>query len=254
MADTRRLAVVSGGSGGIGRAVVLALAEAGDEVVALGRSPERLVDLADTARERGFHIATRVGDLTDPATVESLAETLGPVSVLVNNAGDAHSASLADTDLDLWRHHLDANATSAFLLTRALLPGMLRRDRGRIVFVASTAAHTGSRYTAAYTAAKHAVLGLARSVAAEVAGGGVTANTVCPSFVRTPLTERSISRIAERTGRAPEQAERALAASTPLGRLIEPEEVAAAVAYLASPLAGAVNGQTLTIDGGDTQR
>ncbi|MFB8764776.1 SDR family NAD(P)-dependent oxidoreductase [Nocardiopsis alba] len=254
MADTRRLAVVSGGSGGIGRAVVLALAEAGDEVVALGRSPERLADLADTVRERGFHIATRVGDLTDPATVESLAETLGPVSVLVNNAGDAHSASLADTDLDLWRHHLDANATSAFLLTRALLPDMLRRDRGRIVFVASTAAHTGSRYTAAYTAAKHAVLGLARSVAAEVAGGGVTANTVCPSFVRTPLTERSISRIAERTGRAPEQAERALAASTPLGRLIEPEEVAAAVAYLASPLAGAVNGQTLTIDGGDTQR
>ncbi|MEU3230758.1 SDR family NAD(P)-dependent oxidoreductase [Nocardiopsis alba] len=254
MADTRRLAVVSGGSGGIGRAVVLSLAEAGDEVVALGRSPERLADLADTARERGFHVATRVGDLTDPATVESLAETLGPVSVLVNNAGDAHSASLADTDLDLWRHHLDANATSAFLLTRELLPGMLRRDRGRIVFVASTAAHTGSRYTAAYTAAKHAVLGLARSVAAEVASGGVTANTVCPSFVRTPLTERSISRIAERTGRDPERAERALAASTPLGRLIEPEEVAAAVAYLASPLAGAVNGQTLTIDGGDTQR
>ena len=254
MADSQRLAVVSGGSGGIGRAIVFALAEAGHEVVALGRDPDRLARLADDARERGHPVATRVCDLVDEVAVTELADALGPVSVLVNNAGAAHSARLRETALGLWRHHLDANATSAFLLTRALLPGMLERDHGRVVFVASTAAHTGTRYTVAYAAAKHAVLGLARSVADEVAGTGVTANSVCPSFVRTPMTERSVARIAERTGRDPGRAERALAESTPLGRLIEPDEVAAAVTYLVSPLAGAINGQSLTLDGGDTQR
>ncbi|MBR8740266.1 SDR family NAD(P)-dependent oxidoreductase [Nocardiopsis sp. MG754419] len=254
MADSERRAVVSGGSGGIGRAVVFALAEAGYEVVALGRAADRLAALTDDARTRGHRVTTRVCDLTDDSAVADLAGALGPVSILVNNAGAARSARLRDTDVDLWHHHLDANATSAFLLTRAVLPGMRERDHGRVVFVASTAAHVGTRYTVAYAAAKHAVLGLARSVADEVAGTGVTSNAVCPAFVRTPMTERSVARVAERTGRDPRQAERALAESTPLGRLIEPEEVAAAVAYLASPLAGAVNGQSLTLDGGDTQR
>lgn len=254
MAHSERRVVVSGGSGGIGRAVAFALAGGGDAVIALGRDPGRLALLESDAREHGFDITSRVCDLTDENAVESLASGLGEVSVLVNNAGTAQSAPLRGTGLDLWTSHLHANATSAFLLTRALLPGMLERDSGRVVFVASTAAHTGSRYTAAYTASKHAMLGLARAVAAEVGGTGVTSNTVCPSFVRTPLTERSVDNIARRTGRGREQAEALLAETSPLGRLIEPEEVAAAVTYLASPLAGAVNGQSLTIDGGGTHR
>ena len=254
MADSERRVVVSGGSGGIGRATVLALASEGDEVIALGRDSGRLAALERRARAHGLNVTSRVCDLTDEKAVDSLASGLDGVSVLVNNAGQAQSAPLRGTDLDLWNSHLHSNATSAFLLTRALLPGMLERDDGRVVFVASTAAHTGSRYTTAYTASKHAMLGLARAVAAEVVGTGVTSNAVCPSFVRTPMTERSVDNIAERTGRGREEAETALATATSLGRLIEPEEVAAAVTYLASPLAGAVNGQSLTIDGGGTHR
>ena len=254
MADSERRVVVSGGSGGIGRAIVFALADEGDEVIALGRDSGRLAALERRARAHGLDVICRVCDLADENAVESLVSELGEVSVLVNNAGKAQSAPLRGTDLDLWNSHLRDNATSAFLLTRALLPDMLERDDGRLVFVASTAAHTGSRYTAAYTASKHAMLGLARAVAAEVVGTGVTSNSVCPSFVRTPMTERSVDNIAERTGRGREQAEAFLATASPLGRLIEPEEVAAAVTYLASPLARAVNGQSLTIDGGGTHR
>jgi NAD(P)-dependent dehydrogenase (short-subunit alcohol dehydrogenase family) len=254
MADSERRVVVSGGSGGIGRAVVFALASEGDEVVALGRDSGRLAAMERRARAHGLSVTSRVCDPTDEKSVGSLADSLGEVSVLVNNVGAAQSAPLQGTDLNLWETHLRTNATSAFMLTKALLPGMLARDDGRVIFIASTAAHTDSRYTAAYTASKHAMLGLARAVAAEVVGSGVTSNAVCPSFVRTPMTERSVARIAERTGRAHEQAEAVLATASPLGRLIEPEEVAAAVTYLASPLAGAVNGQSLTIDGGGTHR
>jgi NAD(P)-dependent dehydrogenase (short-subunit alcohol dehydrogenase family) len=130
---------------------------------------------------------------------------------------------------------------------------MLERDRGRIVTVASTAAHAGSRYTAAYTASKHAAVGLMRSVAAEVAGTGVTANAVCPAWVRTDMTSRAVARIAAATDRSEEEAEATLAAMTPLGRLLEPAEVAFAVAFFAAPEAAAINGQTLVLDGGGIQ-
>jgi len=173
--------------------------------------------------------------------------------VLVNNAGISSSAPLARTTLDDWRSQLDVNATGAFLCTRAVLPGMLERGSGRVVTIASTAGRAGARYTAAYTASKHAAVGLMRAVAAEVAGTGVTANAVCPAFVRTDMTARSVERIVARTGRSEADAEAALAESAPLGRLLEPEEVAFAVAFLAAPEAGAINGQTLILDGGGIQ-
>jgi NAD(P)-dependent dehydrogenase (short-subunit alcohol dehydrogenase family) len=130
---------------------------------------------------------------------------------------------------------------------------MVERDAGRVVTVASTAGRVGYRYTAGYTASKHAAVGLMRAVAAEVAGTGVTANAVCPAFVRTDMTARSVERIAATTGRSTEEGEAALARSSPLGRLLEPEEVAFAVAFLAAPEAGAINGQTLILDGGGIQ-
>jgi NAD(P)-dependent dehydrogenase (short-subunit alcohol dehydrogenase family) len=239
-----RVVVVTGGGKGVGKAIAERFAGVGDRVVAVGRDQEAL---AATAAE------TEVCDVTDEAAVTALFERLGRVDVLVNNAGAATSAPLGRTTLDDWRALLDVNATGAFLCTRAVLGGMVERDEGRIVTVASTAARAGSSYTAAYTASKHAAVGLMRAVAAEVAGTGVTANAVCPSYVRTEMTERSIARIVSVTDRSEAEAEAALIASSPLGRLLEPDEVAFAVAFLAAPEAGAVNGQALVLDGGGIQ-
>jgi NAD(P)-dependent dehydrogenase (short-subunit alcohol dehydrogenase family) len=227
-----RRVVVTGGTRGIGAAVAARFAAAGDDVIAVGRAE---------------------CDVTDEAAVEAFFERVGAVDVLVNNAGIASSAPLKRTTLDEWNGQLGVNATGAFLCTRAALPGMLERDRGRVVTVASRAGLAGSRYTAAYTASKHAAIGLTRAIAAEVAGTGVTANAVCPTFVRTDMTTESVQRIAATTRLSEQEAEAALAASSPLRRLLEPEEVAFAVAFLAAPEAGAINGQTLILDGGGIQ-
>ena len=173
--------------------------------------------------------------------------------MLVNNAGVSASADVARTTLDDWRAQIDVNATGAFLCTRAVLGGMRERGRGRIVTVASTAGLRGAKYTAAYTASKHAAVGLMRAVAAEVAGPASRPTPSVPAFVRTDMTTASVERIVASTGRSEAQAEDALASMTPLGRLLEPDEVAFAVAFLAAPEAGAINGQTLVLDGGGIQ-
>lgn len=240
-----RVVVVTGGGKGIGKAVVERFAAAGDRVVAVGRDREAL-EATESAE-------TDVCDVTDEEQVAALFERLGPVDVLVNNAGMATSATLERTTLEDWHAVLDVNATGAFLCTRAVLGGMIGRGNGRIVTVASIAALIGTRYTAAYTASKHAAVGLMRAVAAEAAGTGVTANAVCPAYVRTEMTRRSIERIVEVTDRSEEEAEAALVASSPLGRLLEPSEVAFAVAFLAAPEAGAISGQSLVLDGGGIQ-
>ena len=245
MTDDARVVVVTGGGKGIGKAVVARFAAAGDRVVAVGRDRDAL--------ETAGAADAEVCDVTDEEQVEALFARVGRVDVLVLNAGVAASARLERTTLADWHSHLDVNATGAFLCTRAALGGMRERDSGRIVTVASTAALVGSRYTAAYAASKHAAVGLMRSVAAEVAGTGVTANAVCPTYVRTDMTRRSIERIVATTDRSAQDAEAALAAQSPLGRLLEPEEVAFAVAFLAAPEAGAINGQALVLDGGGIQ-
>jgi NAD(P)-dependent dehydrogenase (short-subunit alcohol dehydrogenase family) len=224
-----RTVVVTGGKRGIGRAISAHFEAAGDRVVALASA-----DL----------------DVTDEAAVARVFGELGPVDVLVNNAGVSSSAPVGRTTLDEWHRQIDVNATGAFLCTRAVLAGMRERDSGRIVTVASLASHAGSKYTSGYTASKHAVVGLMRSVAAEIAGTGITANAVCPAYVRSDMTTATVESIEARTGR---DGEAALAAMSPLGRLIEPDEVAFAVAFFAAPAAGAINGQTLIIDGGGVQ-
>jgi NAD(P)-dependent dehydrogenase (short-subunit alcohol dehydrogenase family) len=193
-------------------------------------------------------------DVTDEEHVTAFFEALGRVDVLVNNAGIASGAPLARTTLDDWRTHLDVNATGAFLCTRAVVGGMIERGDGRIVTVASVAGLYGARYTAAYAASKHAAIGLMRVTAAEVAGTGVTANAVCPAYVDTDMTRRSVETIVEKTGRSPAEAQAELETMTPLGRLLEPDEVAAAVLFLASTEAAAINGQTLVLDGGGLQQ
>jgi len=239
-----RTVVVTGGAKGIGRAAVERFAAAGERVIALGRDRAAL-----EALEREF----RVCDVTHEAAVEAAFAEIGDVDVLVNNAGMGESAPLGSTSLESWQRHMDVNATGPFLCMRAVVPGMRSRGSGAVVTVASTAGRAGVPYTTAYTASKHAVVGLTRAVAAEVAGTGVRVNAVCPTFVRTDMTGRSIANIVARTGRTPEQAEAALAAAAPLGRLLEPDEVADAIVFLASPAAAAVNGQAIVIDGGGIQ-
>src|SRR6185312_11451949 len=222
-----RTVVVTGGAKGIGRAIAERFS--GEQVRAPGHDEL---------------------DVTDEEQVTAFFERLGRVDVLVNNAGIGVGASLARTTLDDWRAHLDVNATGAFLCTRAVLGGMIERGDGRIVTVASVAGLVGARYTAAYSASKHAAVGLMRAAAAEVAGTGVTANAVCPAYVDTAMTERTVDNIVARTDRTPEEARAEIEQLTPLGRLLDPDEVAAAVVYLASLEAAGINGQTLVLDGG----
>jgi len=220
-----RRVLVTGGTRGIGAAIADAFAD--EDVTAIGR--------ADC-------------DVTDPAAVDALFERVGALDVLVINAGAASSAPLAKTTVADWANLHAINATGAFLCTRAALPRL--NEHGRIVTVASVSGRVGSKYTAAYTASKHAAVGLMRTAAAELAGTTKTANAVCPGYVRTEMTERTIANIEARTGR---DGEAELTKLSPLGRLIEPEEVAFAVAFLAAPQAGAINGQTLILDGGGIQ-
>jgi NAD(P)-dependent dehydrogenase (short-subunit alcohol dehydrogenase family) len=236
--------VVTGGAKGIGLAVVQRFAALGDDVIALGRNREALAAL---------EVRGEVCDVTDEDAVTAIFEQIGAVDVLVNNAGMAESAPLHKTTLSSWGKHFDVNVTGPFLCMRAVVPGMRERGRGAVVTVASTAGRIGVPYTSAYTASKHAAVGLMRAVASELGGTGVRVNAVCPTFVRTELTARAIARIVETTGRSESDSEQALSRQSPLGRLLEPEEVADAVVFLASEAAQAINGQALVIDGGGIQ-
>jgi NAD(P)-dependent dehydrogenase (short-subunit alcohol dehydrogenase family) len=246
--------MVLGGSGGIGRACVLELAQRGHDVVAVGRDEAALSDVVALAAPTGSTVEARVCDLTDESQVAGLFERHNAVDVLVHSVGIASSAPVHRASLDDVRGSFEANAGSAFLCTRAALPAMRGRDWGRLVYVASTCGIVGLPYTVAYSMSKHAVLGLMRVAAAELTSTGVTANAVCPTYVRTRMTDGTVEKIAESTGRSEDDAMSALVSTTSLGRLLEPAEVAAAVGFLCSDEASSVNGQALVIDGGDVQR
>jgi NAD(P)-dependent dehydrogenase (short-subunit alcohol dehydrogenase family) len=244
-------AVVTGGSSGIGLAIARALATDGCAVSILGRDRARL-DAA--VQVIGPHAHAFTCDVTDEHAVTRAfadATARGPVQVLVNNAGAVETASLSKTTLAMWRRMLDVNVTSAFLCQQHVLPAMREAGFGRIVNIASTAALKGYAYVAAYSAAKHALLGLTRATAAETVALGITVNAVCPGYTDTPLVARSIERIVEKTGRTVDEAKAALTSSNPQGRLITPDEVAAAVRWLVSPDASSVTGQAIVIAGGE---
>jgi NAD(P)-dependent dehydrogenase (short-subunit alcohol dehydrogenase family) len=254
---TGRIALVTGGGHGIGRAVALSLATAGADVAVSGRSSNQLEETAAAIRALGRRAEAIICDVTERPQVEAMVarvtSVLGDPLILVNNAGIAGSAKLADTTDEMWDRMLRVNATGAFYCTRAVLPMMLQAKWGRVVNIASVAAKAGGLYIAAYTASKHALLGLTRAVAAEVAARGITVNAVCPGYVDTEMTDASAANISKRTGRSEQEARKILEGFSPQGRLMTAPEVAALATYLCSEVARGINGQSLVIDGGAVQ-
>ena len=249
-----RAAVVTGGGSGIGEVVAMALAEAGAAVVVAARSVEKVEAVAERLRAGGARALAVRCDVTSPedaaALARAAADEFGHIDILVNNAGIAAGAPLHRIQLEEWNRIFAVNATGTFLCTQAFAPAMLERGWGRIVNIASVAGLAGARYIAAYAASKHAVVGFTRCVAAEFAGTGVTINAVCPGYVDTPMTDRTIEAVGARTGLKGEEALRAVLATTGQKRLIQPDEVAHAVLSLCDDAARAINGQTIVVDGG----
>lgn len=245
-------AVVTGGGSGIGAAVAARLLAGGARVTLMGRSIEKLQ--AQQALLDG-DVAVQTVDIGDEASVKAafakISDTVGPVDILVNNAGQVETAALHRTSLALWQQLLNVNLTGTFLCSREVMAGMSERGFGRIINVASTAALKGYAYVAAYCAAKHGVLGLTRAMALELARKGVTVNAVCPGYTETDIVAQAVATISEKTGRSAEAARAELAASNPQGRLVQPEEVAASVLWLARRDSGAITGQAIAVCGGE---
>lgn len=239
--------LITGGGSGVGANMALAFAEAGAEVIITGRRLQALEQVA--AQDSAIHAIA--ADVTDEASVQSLFAQAGWVDIVIANAGAAESASLAKTSLATWQNMLAVNLTGVFLTLREGLKQMQERHWGRLIVVASTAGLKGYAYVAPYVAAKHGAIGLVRSLALEVATQGITVNALCPGFLDTEMTERSVTNIMQKTGRSREQALIALTSTNPQQRLIQPSEVSSAALWLCTAGSEGINGQALAIAGGE---
>jgi NAD(P)-dependent dehydrogenase (short-subunit alcohol dehydrogenase family) len=249
-AHAKRVALVTGGGRGIGREIALALAREGCAVAVAARTMPEVEEAAAAVRLAGPAALAVPLDVTDPAAVgravAQVADTLGPVDVLVNNAGIAGSAPLLKTEPEMWERHLKVNVTGPYLMTRAVLGGMLERGWGRVINIASLAGLYGAPYVTAYTASKHALVGFTRALAMEVSGTGVTANAICPGYVATDLVWNAARNIEKKTGKTFDEAVEGMARINPGGRLLEPAEVAAVVVKLLYD--DVTNGETIVLD------
>src|SRR5262249_42858569 len=249
-----KIALVTGGGRGIGEACAVALAEAGADVAVCSRSSGEIDAVAEKIRATGRRALAFVCNVTEADQVRRMAgggnSRFGGGGILGNNAGLGGSPPFVDPPHQLWEQMFAVKLTGVYRVTKAFVPKMIEMRRGRVINIASVMSKIGGKYVAAYTAAKHGVLGLTRALAVELAGYNITVNAVCPGYVNTPMTDDNVANIAARTGMPEAEARKALEKLSPQNRLIEPEEVAAVVVMLAGAAAQGINGQAINIDGG----
>ncbi|MFF5989142.1 SDR family NAD(P)-dependent oxidoreductase [Prauserella flavalba] len=251
MGTDKRVAIVTGGGQGIGRGISEALAEDGFHVAIVDRDEATASEVAKALQDRGLAASPHRVDVTDSArvaaVVDEITTTVGPIHVLVNNAGFDEHLLFVDTEETFWDRIIDVNFKAALRFVRQVLPGMLERKAGRIINIGSDAGRVGSSMEAVYSGAKGGIIAFTKTIARESARAGVTANTVCPGPTRTPAMES----VLEKQEKA-EATMQAMVRAVPMRRLGEPADIAAAVRFFASDGAGFITGQTLSVSGGLT--